>query len=764
MESNSNKVPIDHSDSDNEKKKEKKSSNENNENKKIDDDLKQMDKDFINMIEFEETKRQKELEFKKKKEDDEKQKSDEYNDKRMLIRNIFIPKEEYKKDNFYDIIIKINSLNELTLDGWEIAFSQKFIKDNKKFNNVNLIPVSVIGESNKGKSYLLAKISNSVLPEGFTEKTEGISVKFLFTEILKCVLIDSAGGQTPIIKNKKNDKYFINLIKEIQIKDGKNQIKKKYEKNNEKDKNNNEKNKKNDEKNKKNDEEIKKMEEEKKKMEEEIKKMEDEINKKKINLDEIKIKDENIFDRCLKKIILDKSMTEQFIKDFVLFTSRIIFIVVGQLTITEQLFINNLKTNIGDNKEIIIIHNLLNFVKIKQVEDYINEVLKKSIYFNLQERIISEIDYDENEVKQKSNQIYYIEQFDQKEGKNSITIRHVIFANDSKESEAGNYYNYSTIKFLRNIIMTVSNPKHFNIIQELRDFLYDKSPIYIELNNEQKMLDKKDEKKIIFPIDKKNIKIINKDNLNIEIIKDEDKVNNEKNQNEDNVNNENNQNEDNVNNENNQNEDNVNNENNQNEDNVKKCIMKIVGLNNLNLKRLITDESGNFKYTGNAFVPPFSYHKEIVKRNFLNKKIEGNKGEKNVEVFVIVIELAGKIEEFRPKINQGGGKYNISISGVKKVPEVNNISYLYTDEDENEFRIEFVINMDEFELKSNKPIKNYTKNGIIKLYYEIKSKEGTKTDEIKIKKKKDEKIKIDSKKTNDTSEKNNEEIKKKQKK
>ena len=30
-----------------------------------------------------------------------------------------------------------------------------------------------------------------------------------------------------------------------------------------------------------------------------------------------------------------------------------------------------------------------------------------------------------------------------------IRIKHLIFANDSKESEAGNYYNYSTIKILR---------------------------------------------------------------------------------------------------------------------------------------------------------------------------------------------------------------------------------------------------------------------------------------------------------------------------
>ena len=81
--------------------------------------------------------------------------------------------------------------------------------------------------------------------------------------------------------------------------------------------------------------------------------------------------------------------------------SKVILLVVGQLTISEQLFINNLKDTITEDKKIIIIHNLLNFVKKKQVEDYINDVLKRSLFFNLEEMPFTELG-EENEDNKKT--------------------------------------------------------------------------------------------------------------------------------------------------------------------------------------------------------------------------------------------------------------------------------------------------------------------------------------------------------------------------
>ena len=48
--------------------------------------------------------------------------------------------------------------------------------------------------------------------------------------------------------------------------------------------------------------------------------------------------------------------------------------------------------------------------------------------------------------------------------------------------------------------------------------------------------------------------------------------------------------------------------------------------------------------------------------------------------------------------------------------------YYYSDIKENEFRIEFEINIHELELQTTKLKKFIFKNGILKLYYKIKSK------------------------------------------
>ena len=74
------------------------------------------------------------------------------------------------------------------------------------------------------KSYLLEKICNIDVPKGFTEKLEGISVKYFMTEQLKCALID-----TQVDKQKMN-KYFKLIIKNILINDAKKNIEKKKKK------------------------------------------------------------------------------------------------------------------------------------------------------------------------------------------------------------------------------------------------------------------------------------------------------------------------------------------------------------------------------------------------------------------------------------------------------------------------------------------------------------------------------------------------------
>ena len=197
----------------------------------------------------------------------------EYNEKRIDIKNIFLPKTKYENNTFYDVIVKMNSLRELLFDGWEICCSNQF--ENYK-NNLRYV-ISVLGEGNSGKSFLLERIFNVDIPNGFSQKTEGISVKYL--ENFNFALIDTSGLRQSINKTYKN------LLKKL---------------------------------------------------------IQEETNKTEINIDEIKNNNKKLFNKCLKKLIFDKKITEEFIVDFALKKSNIILIVVGQMTINEQIFLNKI--------------------------------------------------------------------------------------------------------------------------------------------------------------------------------------------------------------------------------------------------------------------------------------------------------------------------------------------------------------------------------------------------------------------------------------
>ncbi len=157
-------------------------------------------KKFEEFKKKEERERKKFEELKKKEEEREKKLINEYNEKRIDIKNIFLPKK-YENNTYYDVIIKMNSLRELLFDGWEICCSNKY--ENYKNNPyIRSVPISIIGEGNSGKSFLLERIFNVELPNGFSQKTEGISVKYLDNG--EFALIDTCGLRKSINKNDKN--------------------------------------------------------------------------------------------------------------------------------------------------------------------------------------------------------------------------------------------------------------------------------------------------------------------------------------------------------------------------------------------------------------------------------------------------------------------------------------------------------------------------------------------------------------------------------
>ena len=123
---------------------------------------------------------------------------------------------------FYDVIIDIKSLKDIN-KGWEIKMDKNGEKRFKEHKHNKALIIGVIGNSNKGKSFLLSKISKIELPSGTNIRTEGLSIKYPELEKYKnrkIILLDSAGLETPLLvdKNEKEDilnKSFSKFTNEI---------------------------------------------------------------------------------------------------------------------------------------------------------------------------------------------------------------------------------------------------------------------------------------------------------------------------------------------------------------------------------------------------------------------------------------------------------------------------------------------------------------------------------------------------------------------
>ena len=73
-------------------------------------------------------------------------------------KQIMAEKNENNNENFYDMILDFNSFEQLKVEGWNAIFTesgkQKFDKSTKENN----IIIGVVGNKNRGKSFLLGRI------------------------------------------------------------------------------------------------------------------------------------------------------------------------------------------------------------------------------------------------------------------------------------------------------------------------------------------------------------------------------------------------------------------------------------------------------------------------------------------------------------------------------------------------------------------------------------------------------------------------------
>ena len=327
--------------------------------------------------------------------------------------------------NCYDIICNINSILNLP-NGWEFSYTERGLKRYEESKEKPSCTVAVVGNANKGKSYILQKLAGDQFPSGFAVKTEGLSLKYPRSENLNFILLDTAGLETPLVKEP-----YYNLEEDF--------------------------------------------EKEKERLEN-LKSNESSSE----NRRDDAVKDETIKEQLIVNYARDKTITEFFLQSFVTSRSDVLILVMNLMTYSDQILLNKVKKRCGKGRKLFVIHNLQNFDKKEHVEDYIENTLMKSLTFKLNK--LPMVEFDSNDTKPR-NKFYYREEVfktDEDNEEEELNVIHLIMAYDGKGSEAGEYYNESCMNFIRTQVITVSNIRAFDIKEAVKSYFINKAPEFIE--------------------------------------------------------------------------------------------------------------------------------------------------------------------------------------------------------------------------------------------------------------------------------------------
>ena len=183
-----------------------------------------------------------------------------------------------------------------------------------------------------------------------------------------------------------------------------------------------------------------------------------------------------------EKYSRDKLITEYFIQRFIIWKSDILILVVGDITLTEQILLSRVKTEVikidnKSDKKIYIIHNLKDFVTDEQVNDYVENTLKKLYKIEINENIFQNIRKREVEDENK----YFDKYFTEKDNK----VSHFIFINQySKRAE---YYNTPTINYIQGVLENSQERHSFPILEDCKEFLIKMSEEIIEHESSPKI-------------------------------------------------------------------------------------------------------------------------------------------------------------------------------------------------------------------------------------------------------------------------------------
>ena len=291
--------------------------------------------------------------------------------------------------DIYDMIIDTSSMNSLLKDGWEIETTTRGKQNYEEKKDKPSGLISVFGEQNTGKSFILSRISGIDFPAGYLIETKGLSIKYPIIEKQNFIFLDSFGFNQSLGKYKYD---FYKFSKE--------------------------------------------------------------------NLSEKEYIEE------MNTITSDRLLTEYFILNFILYYSSIPILVLEKLSFSQQELCEKAKKLLYGN-QLLVIHNLKHYETIGQVDCFLKDYLQESITFNGKKNEMNNF-LNNNEYEKDKNYSYYLEEINNKNGKKNII--HLIMAREN--TEAGDYYNETTIHFLRQIMNTYCNTQKFPIEERLKEFLF----------------------------------------------------------------------------------------------------------------------------------------------------------------------------------------------------------------------------------------------------------------------------------------------------
>ena len=354
-----------------------------------------------------------------------KRKKDLENNKENIYRVMDIQKvlEMIKKNNIikekiskiYDAVYFCKSIKTLFDNGWDYILFDSFIKRIKLSENEKYFcPISIIGEKYRGKTFILNLLTNNLLRNEIQYKIEGICCKF--------ANIDSEDEENEEDeKDEKANEFSQNNFLFFDM-TGKSEP--------------------------------------------------------------LLIESENektLTKEALKKIVETNSkglkLSENFMKYLLIRNSKILIVVVNELSFSEQLFLYELK-NEDNYEQLFVIHNLYKFKQKEDIENYIENTIINSIFFDLTKNYFHDFVESQNEI----DEPYYFSEVCFKNGNKLEIIIHLILGNIESEDLWIKNLNEETLYFLKYNLRVQHAKDFFNIDDIIKKELINENIIYKEQN------------------------------------------------------------------------------------------------------------------------------------------------------------------------------------------------------------------------------------------------------------------------------------------